>query len=121
MIVNSPGILNLNSVNQQVASLTGDGNVGTGNGTLTINGSASTTFTGAMKNFANAGAGAVTTGNGRLVKSGTGVITFAGLNDITGSVTLTAGGITVNAGASLAGAIADLNVNGGTLTLNNAA
>jgi autotransporter-associated beta strand protein len=34
---------------------------------------------------------------------------------------LSAGGITVASGGSLAGAIADLNVNGGTLTLNNAA
>jgi autotransporter-associated beta strand protein len=121
VIVNGPGIFNLNTVNQQIASLSGNGNVGTGGGTLTINGSASTTFSGALKNIANAGAGGVTTGNGRLIKSGTGVITFAGLNDITGSVTLNAGGITVSAGASLAGAIADLNVNGGTLTLNNAA
>jgi len=119
--VNSPGIFNLNGVNTQIGSLTGDGNVGTGAGTLTIDGSASTSFNGALKNIANAGASGVTTGNGRLIKNGSGVITFNGLNDINGSVTLNAGGIIVSSGASLSGSIADLNVNGGTLTLNNAA
>lgn len=119
--INSPGILNLNGLNQQIAALSGSGSVGTGTGTLTINGTASTTFTGAIKNIANAGAAGVTTGNGKLVKSGTGVITFGGLNDINGSVTLNAGGITVSNGASLCGPICDISVTGGTLTMNNAA
>jgi fibronectin-binding autotransporter adhesin len=121
LTVTSPGIFNLNGVSTQIGSLTGSGDVGTGSGTLTISGSASTTFTGALKNIANAGAAAVSTGNGRLTKSGSGTITFAGLNDINGSVTLTAGGIIVNAGASLCGPVADVTVNAGTLTLNNAA
>lgn len=120
MTVNSPGIFNLNGGSQQIASLTGTGDVGTAAGTLTISGSASTTFAGALRNVANSGAGG-TSGNGRLVKSGIGVITFNGLNDITGSVTLEAGGITVGATGSLAGDVADLTVSGGTLTLNNAA
>ncbi len=119
--VNSPGILNLNGLNQQIGSLSGDGAVGIGAATLTIDGPTSTTFTGALKNIANYGASAVTTGNGRLIKNGTGVITFAGLNDLSGSVTLNAGGITVSPGGSLSGPLADINVNGGTLTLNNAA
>ena len=90
-------------------------------GTLTIDGSTSTTFDGAMLNLANAGAGGVATGNGRLVKNGASTITFNGVNNINGSVTLNAGGITVNASGSLSGNIADLAVNGGTLTLNQAA
>jgi autotransporter-associated beta strand protein len=93
--VTSPGILNLNGLNQQIGALSGNGTVGTGSGTLTIDGSTDTLFTGALKNTANAGAGGVTTGNGRLIKNGTGVITFGGLNDIAGSVTLNAGGIIV--------------------------
>ncbi|HWQ93157.1 MAG TPA: autotransporter-associated beta strand repeat-containing protein, partial [Clostridia bacterium] len=88
VVVNSPGILNLNGVSQKIGSLSGNGNVGTGGGTLTIDGSASTTFDGALKNIANAGASGVTTGNGRLIKAGSGTITFNGLNDIRGSVTL---------------------------------
>ncbi len=119
--INSPGILNLNSVSLTVASVAGNGTIGTGSGTLTLNQNIDTTLTGPMLNIANAGASGVTTGNGRLVKNGTGTLTFAGVNDIRGSVTLNAGGITVNPGASLCGDIADLIVNGGTLTLNQAA
>ena len=47
--VNSPGVMNLNGINQQIASLTGTGNVGLGAGTLTIDGSTSTTFDGALE------------------------------------------------------------------------
>jgi autotransporter-associated beta strand protein len=86
----------------------GHGQRRTGAGTLTIDGSASTTFDGAVKNIANAGASGVTSGSGRIIKSGSGVITFNGQNDISGSVTLNAGGITVGSGALLAGAVADL-------------
>lgn len=119
--VYSGAVLNLNGLNQKIASLSGSGNVGTGSGTLTIEGAASTTFSGAIKNIANAGAKAVTAGKGNLVKNGLGVVTFSGPNDITGSVTLNDGGIVVNTGASLAGTGADLTVNGGRLTLVNAA
>ena len=119
--VNSPGILNLNGVNQQLASLTGTGNVGTGSATLTIDGSVSMALDGALKDTANAGAGGTTSILGKLIKNGSGTQTFNGLNDITGSVTLNAGGITVAATGSLAADSADLTVNGGTLTMNNAA
>lgn len=121
LTVNSPGIFNLNGLAQTVSSLTGTGNVGTGTGTLTINGTASTSFDGAVKNIANAGASGVTSGNGKIVKNGIGVITFNGVNDINGSVTLNGGGIVVSSTGSLAGDIADLTINAGTLTLNNAA
>jgi autotransporter-associated beta strand protein len=119
--VQSPGILNLNGVAQEIGSLSGNGNVGTGAATLTIGGSASTTFNGALKNIANAGASGVTTGNGRLIKNGTGVITFNGVNDLKGSITLNDGGIIVSNSGVLSDPIADLIVNGGALTLNNAA
>lgn len=129
VVVNSPGILNLNSVTttagqgQEIASLSGNGDVGTGGATLTISGSSTTVFDGALKNIANfptLSAG-TTTGNGRLVKNGTGGITFNGVNDITGSVTLNNGAITVSASGSLCGDIADITITGGILTLNNAA
>lgn len=117
--VNSPGILNLNTVNQQIGSLSGDGAVGTGAGTLMITGSVNTVFSGALKNIANAGAGGVTTGNGRLIKDGIGSITFAGLNDINGSVIITNGTINIRPSASLCGPICDVTVNGGNLNLSN--
>lgn len=119
--INGPGILNLNNVSQQIGSLTGNGTVGTGGATLTVSGSASTTFTGAIKNVANAGASGVTTGNGRLTKDGTGVLTLSGVNDLRGRITLINGGIIVTPGAVLSDAIADLFIDGGTLTLNNTA
>ena len=123
VIINGSGILNINGSgqNQTVASLSSSSpsaRVGTGSGTLTIDGSTDTVFEGAVMNIANAGTGAVTTGNGRIVKNGSGSITFNGVNDIKGSVTLNAGGITVGPAGSLCGNIADLTVNGGILTLN---
>jgi autotransporter-associated beta strand protein len=121
MIVNTPGILNLNGIAQQVGSLSGNGQVGLSGATLTVSGSGSTTFTGQIKNVANAGAGAVTTGNGRLTKSGSGTLTLSGINDYKGRTTITAGGIIVSPGASLSDAIADLFVDGGTITFNNTA
>jgi autotransporter-associated beta strand protein len=117
--INSPGILNLNGVSQQIGSLSGNGQVGLSGATLTVDGSASTTFTGAIKNVANAGAGGLTTGNGRLTKSGSGTLTLSGINDYKGRTTITAGGIIVSPGAVLSDAIADLFVDGGTITFNN--
>lgn len=119
LTVNSPGIFNLNGLNQQIGSLSGDGSVGTGGGILTITGAVNTVFSGVLKNITNAGASGVTTGNGRLIKDGIGSITFAGLNDINGSVTITNGAINVRPGASLCGPICDVIVNGGNLNLSN--
>jgi fibronectin-binding autotransporter adhesin len=120
--VNGTGVFNLNNVAQQIGSLSGNGTVGTGGATLTISGSTSTTFDGALKNIANSGAGGVTTGNGRLTKDGTGVLTLTNANnDLRGRITLINGGIIVAPGAKLSDAIADLYVDGGTLTLNNTA
>jgi autotransporter-associated beta strand protein len=117
--VNSPGILNLNGLNQQIGSLAGNGAVGTGTGTLMITGSVSTVFSGVLKNITNAGASGVSTGNGRLIKDGIGAITFTGLNDLNGSVTITNGTINVAPTASLCGPICDVVVNGGNLNLSN--
>jgi fibronectin-binding autotransporter adhesin len=118
--VTSPGILNLNGLNQKIGSLTGDGLVGTANGTLTIEGSTNSTFSGIIKDTANAGIGGSAASGGKLRKSGTGVITLTGLNTITGGVTLTGGGITVEPNATLCAPSAALAVDGGTLTFNNA-
>lgn len=121
--VNSGATLNLNGVAQTIGSLSGSGNVGlqaaTGAAnTLTISGSTNTTFSGALKNSTISASPA---NNGRLAKAGTGVITFEGLNDFRGRITMTEGGIIVSPGATLCHPLADLFINGGTLTLNNAA
>ena len=124
VIVSSPGVLNLNGLSQKIGSLSGTGNVGTAAGTLTIEGATSTVFDGALVNTANFNTPPApgSTGTfGRLIKNGSGVITFNGVNDINGSVTLNAGGITVGAAGSLCGDLADLTITGGTLTLNNGA
>jgi autotransporter-associated beta strand protein len=116
--VTSPGILNLNSVNQQIGSLTGNGAVGLGNATLTVGDATDTTFSGEIANVRTAGGG-VTTGNGKLTKVGTGTLTLSGLNSYTGTFTLMSGTVTVTPTGMLADSICDVVVNGGTLNLNN--
>lgn len=118
--VNSPGILNLNSVNQQIGSLTGDGAVGLGNATLTVGDATDTTFSGEIANFRSVGGG-VATGNGKLTKVGTGTLTLTGINSYTGTFTLTSGTVTVAPTGSLADPLCDYVINGGTLNLNNLA
>ena len=128
VIVNSPGILNLNSVagsgaiGQQIGSLSGNGTVGLGSSVLVIGGTNSTIFTGSISNTANVGASGstATAGNG-VTKQGTGTITFTGTNGFTGLLTLTAGGINVTTNGVLFDPVCDLQVNGGTLSLTNAA
>jgi autotransporter-associated beta strand protein len=119
--VNNPGILNLNGVSQQIGSLTGNGLVGLGAGTLTVGDATDTTFTGEIRNIANAGAAGVTTGNGRLIKTGAGALTLTASNHYSGSLTISNGSVTAASGAVLCDAICDVVVNGGTLNLSNAA
>lgn len=120
--VNSPGILNLNGVGQQIGSLAGNGSVGLGAAVLVIGGTNSTIFSGAISNIANAGAGAVTTSSGNgVTKQGTGVLTLSGPNAYNGVLTLSAGGINVTPTGALCDPVADVIVNGGTLSLTNTA
>jgi autotransporter-associated beta strand protein len=102
--VNSPGILNLNAVAQQIGSLSGNGNVGLGSATLTVSGAANTTFTGSIKDTANAGANGTTATGGKLTKAGAGTLTLNGLSDYTGATTINAGTIALGytAGQALA-------------------
>jgi autotransporter-associated beta strand protein len=118
--VNNPGILNLNGVSQQIGSLTGAGLVGLGSGTLTVGDATDTTFTGAIRNIANAGAAGVTTGNGRLIKTGPGSLTLTASNHYSGSLTISNGAVTAASGSVLCDAICDVVVHGGSLNLSNA-
>jgi fibronectin-binding autotransporter adhesin len=123
--VNAPGILNLNTVSlQRIGSLSGNGSVGLGNGTLTVGDAASTVFTGDIANFRSlpdANPAGTTTGNGKLVKVGSGELVLAGVNTYTGSFTLNEGSVVVAPTGTLCGDIADVVINAGTLELANAA
>jgi uncharacterized repeat protein (TIGR01451 family) len=117
--VSSPGILNLNGVSQRIGSLAGNGLVGLGAGTLTVGDAADTTFTGEIRNIANAGASGVATGNGRIIKVGAGSLTLTASNHYSGSLTLSNGTLTAAAGSRLCDVICDVVVHGGTLNLDN--
>ena len=119
LTVNSPGILNLNALNQQIGSLTGNGSVGLGNGTLTVSGTTSTTFSGVIADIANAGAGAVTTGTGKLTKSGVSTLTLTGANTYTG--TTSGGGLSIGDGGTTGSLTSDVAAASGTTSLSTAA
>ncbi len=122
VVLENTAVLNLNSLSQQVASVGGEGDVGLGTATLTIDGTQNTTLNGAIKNVANKGASGVTSTGGKVTKSGAGVMTMQGINDFTGTLTINAGGIVVDniPGAKLCSATSTVTLNGGSLTLNNA-
>ena len=113
LVVNGTGGFDAATFTQTVQSLSGTGNLPfSGAGTLNITGTASTTFSG------------VWSGSGRInvnKSGGTGTLTIDGVNTGTGRFTVTNGTVTVNPTKSLGGSVMDLEVNGGTLNLNNAA
>lgn len=102
--VNAGGTMDLNGFNESILSLAGAGIVTLGNGTLTINNAASSTFSGVMS------------GIGGLVKSGTGTATMSGVNTYTGGTTINSGILSVASDTGLGGASGALTLNGGQLT-----
>ena len=100
----------LNAVSSEtIGPLAGTGGtVNIGGGTLTINGIANTTYSGAV------------TGAGGLFKSGGAALTLAGTSTYTGATTVNAGQLVVVPAASLASSSLTVQ-NNGTLTGNNAA
>jgi autotransporter-associated beta strand protein len=112
-LVMSGGILDLNGKSHTLASLSGaSGSItssqsGT-NCNLTINGSATTSFSGTISN----GSGIVS-----LIQNGTGIQTLSAANTYTGSTTILSG--TFQAGVNNAfGTTSSLIMSGGTLDLN---
>ena len=120
--VASGATLDLNNFNQTIGSLSGAGSVALGSATLTAGGqNTSTEFSGVMS------------GSGGLTKSGTGTLTLSGINLYTGATAVddgtlsvngsihTSSGLTVNAGATLAGTgeIPTTTIAGGTLSPGN--
>jgi autotransporter-associated beta strand protein len=74
-----------------------------------------------IRTTANAGSSGSTASGGNVTKQGNGVLTLAGVNEFTGLLTLTAGGINVSSAGYLCSNLCDVAVNGGTLSLSNAA
>jgi autotransporter-associated beta strand protein len=87
-LANTAGaVLDLNSLDQTIGSLTGGGanggNVALGSGTLTVGNATSTTYGGSIS------------GTGRVVKQGTGTLTLGGINTFSGGVTVSQGALDI--------------------------
>lgn len=105
----SGAIFDLNGQNQQIGSLastTTGGNVTLGSGTLTIGGTATTTFSGAIS------------GSGGLTKQGAGLQTLSGTNTYTGATTINAGDLVYNSAGALPNA-SNVELAGGRMVLAN--
>jgi fibronectin-binding autotransporter adhesin len=113
--VNSPGILNLNAVGQQIGSLSGNGRVGLAGATLTVNGTTGTTFSGTIEDTANAGANGNPALGGSVTKSGDGALTLTGANTYTGTTTISAGKLLANNTTGSATGSGPVSLDGGTL------
>ena len=111
--VNDPGILNLNSVSQRIGSLAGNGLVGLGNATLTVGDTASTIFSGSIRDIANAGASGTTSIRGKVTKVGEGTLTVTGVNTYSGLTQIDSGSIRLGGSERLSD-LSNLRLNGGT-------
>lgn len=107
LTVNGQGILNLNGVNQQIGSLSGDGSVGLANATLTVGDATKTSFAGVIADVKNAGAGGATSVGGKLTKVGSGSLTLTGDNIYTGLTTVSGGSLIV---AGISGSLGSGNL-----------
>ncbi len=115
-ISSSGAALDLNGINQTVASLTGVAgtNIYLGGGTLTVGDSTpSTTFAGAISDAG--GAGALT--GGSLTKIGSGMLTLSAANNYSGATNVNAGTLALSGTANLGSSTSALNLGGGTLNL----
>jgi fibronectin-binding autotransporter adhesin len=102
--VSAAGILALNGFNESILSLAGAGGVTLGGGTLMVNNTAATTYSGVMS------------GAGGLAKAGTATFTMSGVNTYTGGTTINLGAISIAAATALGNATNLLTLNGGELT-----
>jgi len=116
--VNSPGILNLNAVAQQIGSLSGNGRVGLAGATLTVGDASDTTFSGVIEVTANAGAGGSTATGGVVTKVGAGTLTLSGANTYTGATNINVGTLALGAAGALPDVSAVTVAAGATLDMN---
>jgi autotransporter-associated beta strand protein len=124
-------VLDMNGFNQTVESLTGAITTGTafvendaatvGVSTLTVGGSANTTFAGVIRdnngNTAWDGRTGTAVGQVGLAKQGSGTLTLTGANTYSGPTTVGGGLLQIASGGSL-GASSNVTVNGGMLLAN---
>ncbi len=97
--INSSGLLNLQGFSDTIGLLAGSGNVTLGAGTLTVGGSSTTPFSGAIG------------GTGGLDKSGAGALTLTGISNYTGTTAVTGGTLLVTGST----AASPVTLTGGTL------
>lgn len=116
--VNDPGILNLNGVSQQIGSLSGSGLVGLGSATLTVGDATDTTFSGSIRDTANAGAGGSASVGGKVVKVGSGTLALTGASTYTGATTISAGTVLVNGSLNNTAKVDVTGTLGGTGTIS---
>jgi autotransporter-associated beta strand protein len=110
LTVAAGGTLDMNSIASTFASLAGGGSVLLGSSSaaiLTINGTTSTTFSGAIS------------GSGGLTYAGTGTLTLSGTNTFSGGLLVTSGTVGFASAAGLGGGT--VTVNGGGLSYTGAA
>ncbi|NBV85336.1 MAG: hypothetical protein EBS01_03515, partial [Verrucomicrobia bacterium] len=118
-LASSNSLLNLNGFSSFVASLTGSGvitNSSTTAGSLTVGyDNSSTTFSGQIQRFSNAGNYTTSTG---LVKAGSGSLTLTGSSNSSGALTVSRGSVVLSGSANTSFLTNTVNV-GGTLLLDN--
>ncbi|GKX54235.1 autotransporter [Leminorella grimontii] len=103
--VSSGATLNLNNTAQQANNLSGAGDVQLGSGTLTVNSTSDSTFSGQVN------------GGGRLIKIGTAALTLSGNSDYAGGTSISAGRLIATSAAALGGGVISNGMNG-TLQLD---
>jgi autotransporter-associated beta strand protein len=91
--------------NETVGSLAGAGTVTLGSGTLTVGGTTTSTFSGALG------------GSGGLTKNNTGLLTLSGTNNYTGTTNITGGTLAVSGGSAIGDGVAVVLTNAGSTQL----
>ncbi|QLK63657.1 autotransporter outer membrane beta-barrel domain-containing protein (plasmid) [Enterobacteriaceae bacterium Kacie_13] len=99
VVVDAGATFDLNNYNQQVANLSGEGNVTLGSATLTL------------ENNTNEGLNGVISGTGGLVKEGTGSLTLGGVNTYSGGTVINGGRVSLVNESSLGDVSGDVTIN----------
>lgn len=88
LLLSNAATVDLNDISQQFSSVNGAGSLALGSGTLTVGGSDSSDFSGAIS------------GTGAVVKSGSGTMTLSGTSTYSGATTVSGGELVVDGAAN---------------------